>query len=434
MVVAVIDKFYAGAAVRTTVVGSMTPTVPGAGQTFTLADPTGWPGGSVGQQFVVRNSVELSAEEAILATRSGATCTVVQRGYDGTTPQNHSAGSPCEHRLDAATMTSLRNHVDGLEANPHDGVLLDATDHDVQARHTYGSPAAYGPGTALPVTLTPDAGNSAGTGATPARSDHRHDVPAGSAQTITGTNAEGVGAAFVRTDHNHQIGGTNHIPAAALVNKSLAAAQIADGTIVNGPLLGTGQKLYFSQAGDPGAVGAGILWWNTTTNALLVRNAGNTAWEMLVGSGAWQPYTPSLINITLGNGLRFGRYIRMGRVIVGQIFFFVGGTTVFGANIGFGLPFNAADLDSFVGYPGVSTAEFYSHGAARGLVGGSPIYASVGVTPQAGASKALDRVTFFATAGTGAWGAGVPGAWGASDRLSVLFVYEAANAEDANYD
>jgi hypothetical protein len=433
VVVAVIDKFYAGAAVKTTVVGSMSPTVPGAGQTFTLADATGWPGGAGGQNFVLRNSVELSNEEAILCSRVGTTCTVVQRGYDGTTPQTHSAGSPCEHRLDAATMTSLRNHVDGLEANPHDGVLLDNTDHDVQARHTYGSPGAYGPGTALPVTLTPDAGNSAGTGATPARSDHRHDVPAGSAQTITGTNAEGVGAAFVRTDHNHQIGGTNHIPAAALVNKSLAAAQIADGTIVNGSLLGTGQKLYYSQAGDPGAVGADLLWWNTTTRCLLVRNAGNTAWEVIGGTGAWQSYDPAVFNITHGNGVKFGRYIRIGRIVVGNLFYYVGTTTVFGANIGFGIPFNAADLDSFVGYPGVATNEFFSHGASRGSIT-SGVFAAVGVVAQAGASKAVDRVNFFATAGSAAWGAGVPGAWGAGNRLSVFFEYETADAQDPNYD
>jgi hypothetical protein len=425
-----IDLVVAGAAAKTTVTGSMTIASPGGGGTFTVASAAGYPAAG---KFSVTIERGLASEEKILInSRSGTTFTVGQRGYDGTSAADHPASSQCELSFPAVALQTLIDHENGTQANPHSGLLLNNAAHDVTARHTFG--AALGtPGT--PTALTPDIAGAAGSGTVPARSDHTHNVPAGTASTITGTNAEGVGASFARLDHNHVIGGTNHIPAAALVNKSIAAAQVTDGTIVNGSLLGTGQKLHYSQAADPGAVGADLLWWNTTTRCLLVRNAGNTAWEVLGGTGAWQPYTPALFNITLGDGLRFGRYIRLGRIIVGNIFFYIGGTTVFGANIGFGLPYNAFDADSFVGYPGTSTAEFYSHGASRGLLtGAGGIYAGVGVAVQAGASKALDRVQFFATAGTAAWGAGVPGAWGSGGRVSIFFEYEVADALDVNYD
>lgn len=425
-----IDLVVAGAAAKTTVSGSMTVAAPGGGGTFAVASAAGYP---VIGKFVVTIERGLATEEKILITsRSGTTFTVNQRGYDGTSAADHPSGASCELALPATAVQTLIDHENGTQAAPHAGILLDNAVHDITARHTFG--AALGtPGT--PVALTPDIAGAAGTAANPARADHVHNLPATTATTITGANAEGSASSVARADHNHLIGGTNHIPAAALVNKSIGAAQITDGAILNGSLLGTGQKLYYSQAGDPGAVGADLLWWNTTTRALLVRNAANTAWEVIGNTGAWQSYTPGLFNITLGDGLRFGRYIRIGRIIVGNIFFYIGGTTVFGANIGFGLPYNAADLDSFVGYPGTATAEFYSHGASRGLLtGAGGIYAGVGVAVQAGASKALDRVQFFATAGTAAWGAGVPGAWGAGGRVSVFFEYEVANAEDANYD
>lgn len=425
-----IDRAYAGAAVQTTTTTTFTPTVPGVGQTFVVADDTGYP---VSGNIPIKLNKGLSDEEHVLATRVGTTFTIVQRGYDGTSAQAHTSPTTVEIYWDARTANLVVEHTDGVEADPHSTKLLNNARHDLPARHGFGASAALGL-PALPTTLTPDAGNDAGTGDNPAREDHRHDIPAASASTITGANAEGSNSSFPRSDHNHAIGGTNHIPGAALVDGSVTALQIATGAIANGGDLATGQRLYYTQASDPGAVGADLLWWNTTTRTLLVRNAGNTAWEVLSGTSAWMTYTPAVFNITLGNGVRFGRYIRLGRIIVGNIFFWIGTTTVFGTNIGFGLPANASDLDSFVGYPGVATNEFFSHGASRGTLAAAGVYAAVGVVAQAGPSKAVDRVNFFATAGSAAWGAGVPGAWGNPDRLSVFFEYEVANAEDANYD
>ena len=228
-----VNQKFAGAAVQTTVVGSMTPTVPGVGQTFTLTDDTGWP---TGGEFTLVNSVGLSNEEKILCTRSGATCTVVQRGYDDTTPQTHPAGSPCEHRVPAAVMTAIAQHIDGLEATPHSGVLLNNAAHDVEARHTFG--AALGT-PVTPTALTPDIAGAAGTGNNPAREDHAHNVPTATAVTSGLANAEGAAGTFARSDHTHNQAALS-VDTAELVNGAVTAAKLDDDADVAGKIAAGG--------------------------------------------------------------------------------------------------------------------------------------------------------------------------------------------------
>jgi hypothetical protein len=57
---------------------------------------------------------------------------------------------------------------------------------------------------ASPVTLVPDGGNVEGTNTTVARSDHKHDLPADTAVSVTTSNAEGTSTSIARADHLHQ--------------------------------------------------------------------------------------------------------------------------------------------------------------------------------------------------------------------------------------
>jgi len=138
----------------------------------------------------------------------------------------------------------------------------------------------------------------------------------------------------------------------------------------------------------------------------------------------------------VGNAVHFARYKRVSGMVVINGFFRIGSTTSFAGmtNLAVGLPTNAQakDLDSFVNYPTVSTAEFFGHGASRGTLAGG-VYAAVGVVDQAGATKTLDRVNFFATAGSAAWSQNVPGSWVAGDRFSYFVEYEPATLEDSNW-
>jgi hypothetical protein len=57
---------------------------------------------------------------------------------------------------------------------------------------------------ATPSTLVPDGGNVEGTNTTVARSDHKHDIPAATAISISTSNAEGTSTSIARADHLHQ--------------------------------------------------------------------------------------------------------------------------------------------------------------------------------------------------------------------------------------
>ena len=57
---------------------------------------------------------------------------------------------------------------------------------------------------ATPDALTPDQAGAAGTGTAASRSDHAHQMTAGTAQTIGTSNAEGSGSTVARSDHRHQ--------------------------------------------------------------------------------------------------------------------------------------------------------------------------------------------------------------------------------------
>jgi hypothetical protein len=71
---------------------------------------------------------------------------------------------------------------------------------DGAGNFTFASSESY----ASPVTLTPDSGNIEGTNTSVARSDHKHDLPAATAVSISTSNAEGTSTSIARADHLHQ--------------------------------------------------------------------------------------------------------------------------------------------------------------------------------------------------------------------------------------
>jgi|SRR6056300_191351 hypothetical protein len=72
-----------------------------------LTSGSSYPTGST-NPFVIVINRGLSNEEKILcASRSGNTITVEERGYDGTTAQNHTSGDLVDHVLDANTVQSM---------------------------------------------------------------------------------------------------------------------------------------------------------------------------------------------------------------------------------------------------------------------------------------------------------------------------------------
>jgi hypothetical protein len=372
-----INVNYAGGAVQAIVSGSFTPTVPGAGGTFTVDDATGYP---VSGAFPVKINRGLSDEEHILvSSRSGTTFTVGTRGYDGTTAQSHAANASCEIYFDAQSANLIVQHVDDVEADPHSTKLLNNTRHDVTARHQYGSGLAFGvPGT--PTALTPDIAGAAGTGNSPAREDHAHNMPAATASTITDANAEGTSGSFARADHNHAL-----------------AAGIITGTLL-----------------ADGAVSANKLANNAVTTAKVL-DAAITFAKL---SQAATSFSPAWTNVVLGTGgAQWGHYFKLGRLVVGMTGFLLGTS---GANVTGELAFTApTTVDDLTGgiYAGQNAGGFV---AARASESGVANWAAIGRLQS-------DRQTgFFSTTGQAAiWGATLPFNWEENDHLEAIFIYVA---------
>lgn len=374
-----INRKYVGGAVQTSVVGSMTPTVPGAGQTFAVTDATGYPATG---RFVVKLNRGLSDEEKVLCSgRSGTTFTVELRGYDDTTAQTHTAPT-CELALDAAAIQALVDHADDVEADPHSTKLLNNARHDITARHTFG--AALGtPGT--PTALTPDIAGSAGVGSVPSRADHTHNVPAATASTITGANSEGAGASFARADHNHAIGGTNHIPGAAITNDSITATQIAAAAI--------GASELADNAVDAAAILDGAVTLAKIGFGDPVDNSGSQTFD-----GTFSP-----TNV-------YSHYYKFGRLVV----MLAGMTAASGilADIAVNLPFAA-------------NGTFRGFAAVRGLKSGGTGGATGSGVIVPGESKAKNFISLNASS-SDFWGVGTPVAWNAGSNFDFICIWIAA--------
>lgn len=144
----------------------------------------------------------------------------------------------------------------------------------------------------------------------------------------------------------------------------------------------------------------------TDTASLLLKRYNGTSWDALVGA-AWTAYTPTLTNITLGNGTVSGRYLQIGKNLyfTAQVTF--GTTTTMGAGPILGLPVT------------VLTGTHYA-------VAGYAFNNVNGGNYQVGGVCASGTTNCILLAGTGSVGATVPFTWGVSDQVLVSGVYESA--------
>lgn len=157
---------------------------------------------------------------------------------------------------------------------------------------------------------------------------------------------------------------------------------------------------------------AGAVLTAAQLNAQLRDNL-NAAFPL--GVDAWTSWTPTLVNLTLGNGTVSAKYHRIGRRICWRFKFTLGSTSAVGTLPSFTLPVPAhADYlttDSFLGGATLIDTGVAGYG---GLVvcssGGAPIFLRVGGSGAA-------NVAVTATA---------PFTWGTGDVLSANGTYESA--------
>ena len=139
-----------------------------------------------------------------------------------------------------------------------------------------------------------------------------------------------------------------------------------------------------------------------------------SAWVAGVPFGAWQSYTPTFTNFTLGNGvITLAKYVQIGRTVTVKVLVTLGSTSSVTGRIGFSLPVTAIseNLDR-----NIATA----HLSAGGVVGQG--YVVLGTTTRADLNAQLASSTYVTGTSTGS---AIPGTWAISNVWSTQFAYEA---------
>lgn len=134
-------------------------------------------------------------------------------------------------------------------------------------------------------------------------------------------------------------------------------------------------------------------------------------------SWAWQSWTPTLTNLTLGNGTLVAKYIQIGKTVHARLTFTLGSTSAVGTSPYFTLPVTAhGDLI------GSDNGEVYQ--ASVSLVDAAAAY-YMGALMQRTTTTALIR-RLDGSSNVTAITSTAPFTWATGDFISIKFTYEAA--------
>lgn len=195
-------RSYPGAAANTTLNGS----IGSSDATIVITSATGWPDGSGGPFFCVIDQGLTTEEKILVGSRTGTSLSVTTRGADQTIAVSHASTAaifPCFSATDADSANAHYNDVADNHAQ-----YLNNTRHDTVNRHQFGG--ALGVPAAPPSTA---GASAAGSGSSPARSDHTHAI--GSGSVVAGSFAAGAV-------------NTNDLAANAVTTAKIASAAVTD--------------------------------------------------------------------------------------------------------------------------------------------------------------------------------------------------------------
>lgn len=132
----------------------------------------------------------------------------------------------------------------------------------------------------------------------------------------------------------------------------------------------------------------------------------------------WQSYTPTLTNLTLGNGTSVGKYLRQGKKISVEYVFTLGTTSAVGSNPEITLPFTrASGYGTNLLQPLDGTAFFVDEGNAT--------YNGC-VTSSTAQFRVYCIATGFSAGSLSPTSAASPFTFGSTDQLGARFSYIAA--------
>lgn len=213
--------------------------------------------------------------------------------------------------------------------------------------------------------------------------------------------------------------------AQTFTNKTLTSPAITGGSITNSTISVDSVSEYTLNNGvtiDGLNIKDGKLNTNNSVVTANITDGAITPNKVQSGTGtgwAWQSWTPTWTNVTVGNGTVTGRYTQVGKIVFCRLELVMGNTSSTSGDIQFTLPVTS------ISYPGTASAQVI--GDSRGfdvsavtIYPGSVVWGSTTVAYCRFENASGTYTTQTINTGT------VPTTWGTSDEFSMNFFYEAA--------
>jgi hypothetical protein len=208
-----------------------------------------------------------------------------------------------------------------------------------------------------------------------------------------------------------------------LTNKTLTSPAITGGTIDNSTITvdsiaGHTSATVVTVAGLQ--ISAGVLNTNNSVITANIADSAVTPAKLLAGTGsgwAWQTWTPTFTNVTVGNGTLMARYVQIGKTVYYRLRLVFGTTTAVSGAIIFSVP--ATMSADYITNDSIGSASFLDAGTAG--YEGFPIVVSTTTVEIRPIGTASTYGTYTASASST-----IPFTFGASDGFQTTGFYEAA--------
>ncbi len=204
------------------------------------------------------------------------------------------------------------------------------------------------------------------------------------------------------TEHNITDGTHSNVTATSVSTDTISEVTAANGVAIDGMTVKDGAVV--------GASGKGVL------NSSLGTGTGELG-------GAWQSWTPTWVNVTVGNGtIDYAKYLQIGKTVFFRIKFTLGSTSSITGSVTLGLPVNASATYDDVNEDTVAGALLCRDTSLSGLnIGGLRI-------DTTSTHRVIPFVVNAASTYAGAVtpNGSIPFTWATGDAISMSGSYEAA--------